>query len=194
MMDVRRKTLTDQEVARLLEVTKRVAGPGWRARPRGRSAYRDYVLMALLANTGLRTSEALALTREDLDTASARIRVQTLKHGRPDMTWVKIPRALVRPLRDVWSSGPQPERKGLIFAISARRARAVFQRWARVCRIRPGIGLHGFRHALAVRMIRAGRSTAEVQKVLRHASLSSTQVYLDAVTADDALDGVRPIL
>jgi len=50
------------------------------------------------------------------------------------------------------------------------------------------VGAHIFRHSLATRMIRGGASLGEISQVLRHRSISTTQIY--AKVEFEALRGV----
>jgi site-specific recombinase XerD len=50
------------------------------------------------------------------------------------------------------------------------------------------VAAHIFRYSLATRMIRSGASLAEISQVLRHRSVSTTQIY--AKVEIEALRGV----
>lgn len=54
----------------------------------------------------------------------------------------------------------------------------------------PSIGLHGFRHTWAIKMLLAGVSLRSVQKMLGHKSITTTQVYL-SITDDDVMREVE---
>ena len=50
--------------------------------------------------------------------------------------------------------------------------------------LQPRQGLHSLRHSLGHAMLSSGSSLPEIQRALRHRSLSSTSVYLEADAAD----------
>ncbi len=140
---------------------------------------RDRLLLTVVYQHGLRISEALGLTRghavrgylqlkgkkkgkradERLDPATAELWAKVTAHI--------LPRTLVFPISRQWAS--------VIFHRCATRARVELQ-------LRQGI--HSLRHSLAHHLLDAGAPLPVVQKSLRHRSLSSTGVYLEADAAN----------
>jgi integrase/recombinase XerD len=176
--------LTPPEVARLLEAAYKNRSP--------RVGLRDWALLAFLYGTGLRISEALALTYGDLtyqDGIPHAIRVK----GKGDRERVVVlsptaQRALHQWLKHrnleghptspyIWShtSGP---RRGEPFSVRAVEAmvkrvarRAGLKDWARITP-------HKLRHSYASALVEAGRGIDEVKELLGHSSIATTQVYV----------------
>jgi integrase len=57
----------------------------------------------------------------------------------------------------------------------------------------PAVKFHDLRHACATNLARAGHSAMVIKAVLRHAGLSTSRIYIDAVSDDEmraAMKGV----
>jgi integrase len=97
---------------------------------------------------------------------------------------------------------------GLVFTTAhgtALEPRNVNRAWARLCEkagVPAGIRLHDLRHACASYALANGADLKSVQRLLRHARLDTTQLYLHAVdevpragadAIDTAIDGLRAL-
>jgi site-specific recombinase XerD len=130
---------------------------------------------------GLRLSEACHLKPEHIDSARGQIRVELGKGGKDRYTL--LPPRLLEELRayyrafrpSVWlfprsrdPAQPLPERNG---------QRMFWDAVARAGLPRKG-GIHSLRHSFATHLLEAGVEITVVQRLLGHASLSSTTTYL----------------
>jgi integrase/recombinase XerD len=159
-----------------------------RTTPLGR---RDYAMLVLIATYGLRTSEVVALTLDDILWRRRALRIRRRK----------VEGALLLPLTDGVGAAlldylqhgrpPQPTR--LVFvrhrppagALKPTAVTEVFQ--ARVRRSGLAIpfqGPHCLRHSLAVHLLRQGVSLKAIGDVLGHRSAESTCVYLRLAVED----------
>lgn len=169
------EVLTPAEVARLLEAPdpRRAA---WRVA-------RDRALVETLYSTGARVAELAGLDLRDLDLAegTALLRGKGRKErlagiGRPCREALEAyldaaARARVR--RDprplfVNRHGQRLTPRGVARALAQRVARAGLAR-----RVSP----HTLRHCFATHLLEAGANLREVQELLGHASVATTQVY-----------------
>lgn len=145
---------------------------------------RDYAIVVLLADLGLRAGEVAALELDDRDWSAGQVRIRGkggcwsalplpvrvgeaivayLRHGRPHS-----------PSRRVFLRAKEPNR-GLqtSAAISAIVGRAL-----RLAGVQaPTNGAHQFRHALATQRLRRGASLREIGDVLRHRRIQTTTIY-----------------
>lgn len=123
-------------------------------------------LLRLLASTGLRRSEAAALHRADLEGDWLRV---TGKGG--------ITRRVPVPpdVRDWIASKP-----GYVFP--GRFGGHVGREWvtATVTKATGGYGPHTLRHRYATRAYAASHDLRAVQRLLGHASIATTQMYVDS--------------
>lgn len=132
--------------------------------------------------TGLRRAEICALTVGDIDLQHGRIRVR----GKGDRDRVvPIPAPLdLSPLvegrkpRDPLFIGRRKKRRLDREAVSYVFTRKVSP--AVGCRVTP----HMLRHSYATYLCRRGVPIRQIQQLLGHSSLATTQVYLDVTAAD----------
>ncbi len=174
------------------EVEEALASPD-RSTSKGR---RDYAILLLLARLGLRASEVVLLTLEDVHWRTGELVVRG-KGSR--MESLPLPadvgRALAEYLRR--DRGTTTSRRVFLRAIPPRIALTgpcAIDHIVRLALARAGIPpqpqhvAHLFRHSLATRMIRQGASLAEIAEVLRHHTQASTRIY--AKVSLEALRGV----
>lgn len=155
-------------------------------------SHRDRALVALWVSTGARASELLGATAGDVDPGQQLItvirkgtRVMQPLPGSPDaFVWLRLYQAqlagLVPSGRDepLWWTLRRPFR-----ALGYDAARAMFTRANAA--LGSNWSLHDLRHSAAYRMARDPKMPlTDVQWVLGHAHLSTTQRYLNPVTED----------
>ncbi len=152
---------------------------------------RDYAMLLLIATYGLRTSEVVALTLDDVAWRRGELRVPRQK----------VDGALMFPLTDeagaavldyVQRGRPvQPTRVLFLRArppagvLKPTAVTEVFQSRARRSGLAiPFQGPHCLRHSLAVQLLREGVSLKAIGDVLGHRSIESTCLYLRLATED----------
>jgi integrase len=146
----------------------------------------------VLAYTGCRISEALALTADRVDLASHTIVFETLKKRRNGVyRAVPVPPALTDALnlahaiREAQSS-KTGGRDQLLWPFSRTSAWRYVQEVLSRAKIKgPHATPKGFRHGFGVQAVAAGIPLNLVQKWLGHAQLSTTAIYADAVGAEE---------
>jgi len=143
------------------------------------------ILLTMYA-TGMRVAEVLAMRPEDIDRRSRIIRIRLGKGGKARTVMLSerldeelhTYMRLARP-RGPWlfpGSDPSKHRNCGTVQSALKRGleRAGIQR-----KITP----HGLRHAFATKLLDSGVDLRTIQKLLGHASLSSTELYLHVSTA-----------
>jgi site-specific recombinase XerD len=146
---------------------------------------RNYAILLLLARLGLRASEVVALTLDDLDWEAGVITIRgkgqrvdqlplPIDVGEAIAEYVRLARPACGACRRVFIRNQAPW-VGLAnsIAICSLVDRALQQ--AGVESIRRGS--HVFRHSLATRMINSGSSLSEIGEVLRHRRPDTTRIY-----------------
>jgi site-specific recombinase XerD len=159
-----------------------------RATPMGR---RDHAMFFLIATYGLRVSEVVALTLDDLAWRSAQIRISQMKiRGAIILPLIdEVAAVLADYLRHV--QRPTGLRH-LFFRVRApfgplKRAAVskAFQGWSRRSGLNiPFQGAHCLRHSYAVHLLRHGTSLKTIGDILGHRSPESTAHYLRLATED----------
>lgn len=142
---------------------------------------RDYAVLMLLAQLGLRGAEAADLRLEDLDWHAGEVVV----HGKAArLDRLPLPVAAGEALAAYLTGGrPRCDSTGVFITVRAPHRQitggSVRAIMARACARAglPRLGAHRLRHALATDLLRAGSSLAEVGQILRHHNALSTSVY-----------------
>jgi len=155
-------------------------------------AARDMAVLSLCYGAGLRISEALSLSRSDLESPTLRV---TGKGGKTRM----VP--LIEPVRQAVETyvslcpfkltPSQPLFRGVKGGVLSPRLIQM-----RVAQLRGALGLppsatpHALRHSFATHLLGRGGDLRAIQELLGHASLSTTQIYT-AVDTERLLDAYR---
>lgn len=161
-----------------------------------RNATRDRMLFQLLGRTGLRISEALALTPQKiyLNADPPFLRVCTLKKRKPVTDEVYLDRPLVAALKryirstlpgllgsQVWPDSPlfpSRFRTVMVLPMTRRNALALFRYYARRAQLPAGVTLHSLRHFRGTYLYSRTRDLEFTREQLRHSDLKITQGYL----------------
>ncbi|WP_459105344.1 tyrosine recombinase XerC [Devosia sp. A369] len=155
-------------------------------------AARDMAVLSLCYGAGLRISEALALTKGDLEGEALRV---TGKGGKirlvPLIAPVRQAIALYLELTPFKSWPEEPLFRGVKGGVLSPRLIQL-----RVVQLRSALGLppsatpHALRHSFATHLLGRGGDLRAIQELLGHASLSTTQIYT-AVDTDHLLESYR---
>ncbi|MDX6648307.1 MAG: integrase/recombinase XerD [Solirubrobacteraceae bacterium] len=157
---------------------------------------RDRLLLALFAYSGLRRAELLGLDWDDVDLGQRILRVRNAKGGRERV--VPIHPALV-PLFDAYLATRLPlgHERALFVGVQGRRLSVsvmalTFRRYARAAGVtdRKRVTPHTLRHVFATELLNAGANLRQVQELLGHKHLDSTQRYTH-VTAHQLRGAVK---
>ncbi|HEY1747661.1 MAG TPA: tyrosine-type recombinase/integrase [Xanthobacteraceae bacterium] len=166
--DGRRKYLCGRELPRFLEAAANADAP-------------TRALCQLLAFTGCRLSEALALTPAQLDVETARVIFRTLKRRKQMFRAVPVPLALMKALLSLGTA-----RDARLWPWSRQTA------WRRVKAVMDAAGISGpqampkgLRHGFGVANAEQNIPMAVTQKWLGHAKLETTAIYQQAVGREE---------
>lgn len=186
--------LTEPELDALLDAPDRCT---WTGR-------RDHALVLLAAQTGLRASELIALTRADIHLGSG-AHVTTLGKGRKHRitpltkqtvavlnTWISE-----RAGTDTTPLFPTRSGRQLTRDALARRLTKYSAQAAERCPslLEKNVTPHVLRHTAAMRLLHAGIDTSVIALWLGHEQIETTQVYLHADLAikEQALAKTKPL-
>lgn len=147
---------------------------------------RDHALSTLLYGAGLRISEALALSLGDYNAAQASLRVTGKGDKQRDVPLLRIVRRAIEeylaqsPYHDP-SLSPPPQTPLFVGMRGKRLQPALFSRTLK--RMREEMGLpasltpHALRHGFATHLLSRGAELRDIQELLGHVSLATTQRY-----------------
>ena len=157
--------LSRGEIARLLDATQNT---------------KHRVLLMTTYGGGLRVSEVVRLKPRDIHAERMLIRVEQGK-GHKDRYTLLSPR-LLKELRAYWR-GYRPQtwlfegsRAGRHLAVAT--AQKAFDRAKQRAGVQHGNGIHCLRHSFATHLMEAGVPIPVIQRLMGHASLSTTAKYL----------------
>jgi integrase/recombinase XerD len=169
------KTLSAKEVEMLLEAPANKKSP---------KNLRDMALLNMLYSTGMRVTEVVSLRLEDIDLENnvlycpgkddqvrelpfdqntRDILANYIEEGRPFLVKDKDENAMFLNHR-----GQQLTRQGLWLIIKA---------YAKEANLSVAVTPHTLRHSFAAHKLDSGSDLQEVQKLLGHANISTTQIY-----------------
>ncbi|OUJ19330.1 XerD/XerC family integrase [Methanonatronarchaeum thermophilum] len=138
---------------------------------------RDYLILKIMWETGLRLSELATLKVEDIDFKDNTITVREGKGGKDRV--VPLTNETSNLLRMFTNNLKKQDQ---VFKIGKRQIQNIVSKYAEKTNIKTHP--HKFRHSFAVHSLKQGMDLRTLQKILGHSSLSTTQIYLDVV-ADD---------
>ncbi|MEU1812735.1 tyrosine-type recombinase/integrase [Micromonospora aurantiaca (nom. illeg.)] len=152
------------------------------------SCNRDRAAVELAVTTGARAAELLGMRGADIDWGDQLVRVirkgtraqQWLPTSPDAFTWLRLYfndlGGIIGPNDPVWQTVNL--RNGVHAPLTYDALRAVFRRVN--ARLGTNWTMHDLRHTCAIRLLRDERLTLrDVQTILGHANLSSTQIYLE---------------
>ncbi|MEO6395228.1 MAG: tyrosine recombinase XerC [Devosia sp.] len=179
------KALTVREAKATITMTAEIEERPW-------IATRDMAVLSLCYGAGLRISEALSLSRADLEGPVLRI---TGKGGKTRMVpLIEAVRTSIEAYLELCPfklTPSQPLFRGLKGGVLSPRLIQL-----RVAQLRGALGLppgatpHALRHSFATHLLGRGGDLRAIQELLGHASLSTTQIYT-AVDTERLLKSYR---
>lgn len=171
--------LSREEVKRIINVTKN---------PKHRT-----ILMTIYSS-GLRVSEAACLKTKDIDSGRLQIFVRGGK-GQKDRYTILSSKNLEQ-LRDYWKLYHP---KTWLFPgstcdkpITTRSIQSFFDKAVIKAGITKDVSVHTLRHSFATHLLESGVDIYHIQKLLGHASISTTSVYIH-VCSEDTLNIKSPL-
>jgi integrase/recombinase XerD len=169
------KPLSVTEVDELLEQTMKRTTP---------EAKRDRAMLELLYATGLRVTELVSLDVEDLNMSGPYVRC--MGKGSKERT-IPIHEQAAAAVADYLNDGRAAmvkNRKESAMFVNRRGERLtrqgfwlILKQYAKEANITTSVTPHTLRHSFATHMLRGGAPLRNVQELLGHANISTTQVY-----------------
>ncbi len=177
------EVLTRREVSALLTA----------CRPENPTGARNAALLAVLYRSGLRISEALALTPTDLNHAQVELRVRRGKGGRGRVVPID---AAALAFVDRWLKRRAElgaKRIDPLFCtlgcgrLASSYVRELLPRLAKRAELGRRVHPHAFRHTFSAELAREGVAMPQIQRWLGHARLDTTATYLASLVSPQEL-------
>lgn len=154
-----------------------------------KTGLRDKAMLEVLFSTGLRVSELVSLSRDQLNIESREFGVIG-KGRRPRVVFLSDRAATwlttwLNSRADNWrpvfirlaKSQPGPLADGEEMRLTTRSVQRVVDKYARQARLPVKISPHGIRHTFATDLLANGAGLRDVQEMLGHKNIATTQIY-----------------
>jgi integrase/recombinase XerD len=177
-----RVVLTSREATRILAAA---------ARGRDPVSLRDRAILETLYATGIRVSELARLTPYDVDTEERVLRV-VLGKGRKDRM-VPLTKSAASAIETYLAKGrPELVRRKAPHLFLAERGgylhralvNRIIKRYADEAQIKKRVTCHTFRHSVATHLLKGGADIRQIQALLGHGSLATTERYTRVEISD----------
>lgn len=178
------KTLSLSEVRRLIQSTETsytTASSNYSKH----LAYRDGLIIELLFCLGLRISEISKLMLSDYNKEDSSILIHS-KRNRQRLLYISSPEVLEK--LSFWISDVRlsfsPKSEHLFInrfgsPISIYAIEDIFKKYRTISNINPKATPHYLRHTFATQLLNNGASLRDVQEILGHQNISTTQIYTE---------------
>jgi integrase len=164
--------LSDDQLARLMAVVRE---------RHHLNQPRDYALIALLANTGIRPSEALTLTRADVHPHARPpwIRVMRLKkrHAADPITKLPLHPKVAKVLAN-YVDQLSGKRTDKLFDFTKRQSFRLFRYYAGKAGLPLNLRIYSLRHTVGMRLWRHTSDIRLMQGIMGHVRTKATSVYV----------------
>lgn len=154
-----------------------------------KSGLRDKAILEVLFSTGLRVSELVGLNRDQIDLKKREFGVIG-KGRRPRVVflsekaviwldrWLKVRDDNWRPVF-IRFSGKKPDllSDGDEMRLTSRSVQRIVDKYARKAKLTIKLSPHGIRHSFATDLLYNGAGLRDVQEMLGHKNIATTQIY-----------------
>jgi len=168
--------LTEEEVTRLINAT-------FANKKTDERSLRDRAILETFYSTGIRISELVGLSVDDIDFIGGIIKV--LGKGKKERI-VPIGETALAVIRNYHHK--RKKQSEAVFLnkngkrITDRGVRGIVDKYIHLASIKEGVSPHTLRHSFATHLLNRGADLRSVQELLGHANLSSTQIYTHLTT------------
>ncbi len=176
-------TFTPEHIVRMVGALDRTSHRG----------FRDYCIVLLLLDTGMRKSELLGLRVEDIDFKQSSLRVRGKGNKERIVPLGTQARRTLWRYLSVHRPETTAETTNLFLATSGERLGDWSVRWI-LARLAKKAGIsgvrcsaHTFRHTFAKEYLMQGGDVFSLQKILGHSSLEMVRTYVNLAQSDVAL-------
>lgn len=154
---------------------------------------RDHAFFALLANTGMRPSEARALTRDDVNPFArvpwVRVCRPKKRHAAHPITELPLHPAVARVLGRYCQT---VDRGAMLFGFTPRQSYRLFRYYAGKAGLEAHFRIYSLRHGVGMRLWRQTGDLRVIQGIMGHVRLKATSCYVH--TSPERMREIRATL
>jgi site-specific recombinase XerD len=144
--------------------------------------FKERLILMMLYSTGIRSFELTEFCIEDINRAEGLLKI---KGKNKKIRYVPLPNELLKEFENYWRAHIKPRRSGLFFCknnecpevMNTTEVYKIFVSAMRKTGINKKGGAHLLRHSFATRMLELGVSLREIQIILGHSQLRTTEIY-----------------
>ncbi len=169
--------LSEEEIQKILDVLNK----------RYLSSFTNYLILRMMAETGMRVSETLNLTLEHIERNTGKIMIKEGKGAKDRVVYIN--NGLLDQL-NTYLERTGKGKKGLVFTtrtggkIDQNNVNRMINTYAKKAGLEKHVSAHTFRHSYATALLKATGNLSLVQKVLGHEDISTTQIYVHLADKD----------
>ena len=157
-------------------------------------ARRDHAMLALLYASGMRVTELVSLNVDDVNVVDGTVRVKGKKSGIKER-FIPVTGDAFEALKDYIDSARRqlthnPKEHALFLNHRGQRLTRqgswlIIKRYVEEVGIEDQVTPHTLRHSFAAHKLSHGQSLRDIQKLLGHANISTTQVYTHLINESE---------
>jgi site-specific recombinase XerD len=133
---------------------------------------RDLMLLKMLYSTGVRVTESINIRKRDIDSESGIIKI----FGKGSKERIVVIHEAFR--RDFAEYIQGLEENDKLFPLCQGSVQKIIRKIARKAGVKKHVTPHKLRHSFATHLLQNGVSIVFIQRLLGHASLNTTQIYV----------------
>lgn len=160
---------------------------------------RNYVMLRMMLDTGLRLAETINLRWRDVDLNTGKVMVRQGKGSKDRTLWIgEADLEMLQAWRERQARDAKGKSDNMFTTLKGRKlnpayVRAMVVRYGKRAGIDKQIGPHTLRHTFATDLYQDTSKIRLVQKALGHSNLATTQIYTHIVDdeLEDALKSFR---
>lgn len=142
---------------------------------------RDALLLMFLWMTGCRITEALSISKGDVDFYNRTVRIKWLKRRKAMQRILPLHPKLAYSMSVYCGTLNLADK---LFPITRQRAFQIVQRYAKLAGVAKKVHPHTLRHSFAVYFLKERKNIVALQKLLGHSQITMTMTYLRIVQSD----------
>lgn len=172
--------LSEEELKRLLRVPNQNLF----------AQFRDYVIMTVILDTGMRINEICSLEKHDIDFIQKRIVLPALKNKNRKSRVMPLSTQTARLLKKLINEIEQHFQSPYVFTtnygeqLNEKTIQKAFTKYAEKAKIQSPVSPHVLRHNFATMAANNGMSVFHLQKLLGHSDIKTTRKYVQISDSD----------
>lgn len=178
--------LSEDELRRMLTVFNK----------RYLSSHTNYLVLRIMAETGMRISEVLNLKMQYVDLNTGKIIIKQGKGNKDRIVYINngLLESVIR-----YTERMGKGKSGLVFTtrtgnkIDQNNVNRMINTYSAKARLDKHISAHTFRHSYATALLRETGNLSLVQRVLGHEDISTTQIYVHLCDKDVEEHMTKPL-